>query len=241
MEHEVDAVVVRRRLRRHADRPRPLLQAGVADDEDGAGRPEGLGPGGAGEDRPHDGAAGSWLVEGIGEDFVPAELRPLAGVARPSPSPTPRASPPRASCCGKEGILAGSSTGTLIARGAALLPRADDAASASSPSSATAATSISRRCSTTTGCSTRASSSATEAAAICATSSRGATPTGRRVTVGPDDTLLTAYARMKLYDISQLPVLRERQGRGHRRRVGHAARGLRSTRTSSREQGRAAP
>ena len=29
------------------------------------------------------------------------------------------------------------------------------------------------------------------------------------VTVGPDDKLMTAYARMKLYDISQLPVLDE--------------------------------
>jgi cystathionine beta-synthase len=29
------------------------------------------------------------------------------------------------------------------------------------------------------------------------------------VTVGPDDTLMTAYGRMKLYDISQLPVLNE--------------------------------
>jgi cystathionine beta-synthase len=27
------------------------------------------------------------------------------------------------------------------------------------------------------------------------------------VTVGPDDTLQVAYARMKLYDVSQLPVL----------------------------------
>jgi cystathionine beta-synthase len=27
------------------------------------------------------------------------------------------------------------------------------------------------------------------------------------VTIGPDDRLMTAYARMKLYDISQLPVL----------------------------------
>jgi cystathionine beta-synthase len=30
---------------------------------------------------------------------------------------------------------------------------------------------------------------------------------GDVVTVGPGDTLLTAYARMKLHDISQLPVL----------------------------------
>jgi cystathionine beta-synthase len=30
---------------------------------------------------------------------------------------------------------------------------------------------------------------------------------GAVVTVGPDDRLMTAYARMRLYDISQLPVL----------------------------------
>ena len=30
---------------------------------------------------------------------------------------------------------------------------------------------------------------------------------GASVTVGPDDTLQVAYARMKLYDVSQLPVL----------------------------------
>lgn len=31
------------------------------------------------------------------------------------------------------------------------------------------------------------------------------------VTIGPDDKLMTAYARMKLYDISQLPVLADGQ------------------------------
>ena len=46
----------------------------------------------------------------------------------------------------------------------------------------------------------------------------------RRSRVAPDDTLLTAYARMKLYDVSQLPVLRGRQDRRHRRRVRPAAR-----------------
>ena len=32
-------------------------------------------------------------------------------------------------------------------------------------------------------------------------------PTGRRSRSGPTDTLLIAYQRMKLYDVSQLPVL----------------------------------
>jgi cystathionine beta-synthase len=32
------------------------------------------------------------------------------------------------------------------------------------------------------------------------------------VSVGPDDTLVAAYGRMKLYDVSQLPVL-DKQGR----------------------------
>ena len=32
-------------------------------------------------------------------------------------------------------------------------------------------------------------------------------PKGRWVTVSPDDTLLIAYGRFKLYDVSQLPVV----------------------------------
>ena len=32
---------------------------------------------------------------------------------------------------------------------------------------------------------------------------------GAVVTVGPDDTLLTAHSRMKLYDVSQLPVMND--------------------------------
>jgi cystathionine beta-synthase len=44
--------------------------------------------------------AGSWAVEGIGEDFVPPNAD-LTLVSRPSPSPTPRASPLRANCCAR--------------------------------------------------------------------------------------------------------------------------------------------
>ena len=113
------------------------------------------------------GEAGSWLVEGIGEDFVPpicdlsrvrtrlldprrGELRHGARAAarRRASWPAPRRarwSPPR------------------CATAASRRRR-----SASSPSSATAATSTCRRCSTTTGWRTRASCAATRTA-ICAT------------------------------------------------------------------------
>ena len=60
-------------------------------------------------------APGSWAVEGIGEDFIP----PIADLSRVSStrirSATRKASPPRANCCSAEGILGGSSTGTLLA------------------------------------------------------------------------------------------------------------------------------
>ena len=47
---------------------------------------------------------------------------------------------------------------------------------------------------------------------------------GRVISVGPDDTLLTAFQRMRLADVSQLPVLVERQATGRRdRRIRPAA------------------
>ena len=63
----------------------------------------------------HIGEAGSWVVEGIGEDFMP----PIADLSRVRTclhrSPTPKASPPPATLLKHEGILAGSSSGTLVA------------------------------------------------------------------------------------------------------------------------------
>jgi hypothetical protein len=41
------------------------------------------------------------------------------------------------------------------------------------------------------------------------------------VVIGPNELLITAYTRMKLYDVSQLPVMDGTAGR-HRRRVGRA-------------------
>jgi cystathionine beta-synthase len=149
------------------------------------------------------GQAGSWLVEGIGEDFVPSiadlsRVRHAYTVTDEESLMTARA------LLRGEGILAGSSSGTLVA--AAL-----------------------RHC--------RAQTEPKRVVTLVCDSgnkylskmfndywmrdqgllgvpqrgdlrdliSRGGE--GSVVAVKPDDTLMMAYARMKLYDVSQLPVL----------------------------------
>jgi cystathionine beta-synthase len=152
------------------------------------------------------GAAGSWIVEGIGEDFIP----PIADFSRVrkaySISDAESAGTVRELLL-REGILAGSSSGTLI--GAAL-----------------------RYC-------REQKSAKRVVTFVCDSGNKYLSKifndywlidqgllereqfgdlrdliTRRHderatVTIEPDDTLKTAYARMKLYDISQLPVLRD--------------------------------
>ena len=57
--------------------------------------------------------AGSWMVEGIGEDFIPDNAT-CPWSTRPIRSPTAEHAA-GATCCSREGILAGSSSGTLLA------------------------------------------------------------------------------------------------------------------------------
>ncbi|HZP92362.1 MAG TPA: cystathionine beta-synthase [Burkholderiales bacterium] len=150
------------------------------------------------------GEAGSWVVEGIGEDFVP----PIADLSRVKHA---YSISDEESCntvrelLRKEAVLAGSSSGTLIAaalrycRGQSAPKRVVtfvcdsgnkylskifndywmiDQGFVRRESHGDLRDLVSRRY---------------EDRAV--------------VTVGPDDKLMTAYARMKLYDISQLPVL----------------------------------
>ena len=152
------------------------------------------------------GEAGSWIVEGIGEDFIPAiadfsRVKKAYSISDEVSCTTVR------ELLSKEGILAGSSTGTLIA--AAL-----------------------RYC----GEQTQPRRVVTF---VCDSGNKYLSKvfndywlmdqgflkreqygdlrdliTRRHdehatVTVSSDDKLMTAYARMKLYDISQLPVLDE--------------------------------
>ncbi len=150
------------------------------------------------------GQAGSWLVEGIGEDFVPP-IADLSRVRKGYAISDRESFDTARDLLRKEGILAGSSSGTLVA--AAL-----------------------RYCREQT----RPKRVAT---LICDSGNKYLSKMfndvwmadqgfverphhgdlrdlvtrrydeGAAVVVGPDDTLNTAYARMKLYDVSQLPVL----------------------------------
>jgi cystathionine beta-synthase len=149
------------------------------------------------------GQAGSWLVEGIGEDFVPS-IADLSRVRHAYTITDEESFLTARALLRGEGILAGSSSGTLVA--AAL-----------------------RHC--------RAQTEPKRVVTLVCDSgnkylskmfndywmrdqgllrgpqrgdlrdliSRGGE--GSVVAVGPDDTLMMAYARMKLYDVSQLPVL----------------------------------
>jgi cystathionine beta-synthase len=150
------------------------------------------------------GDAGSWVVEGIGEDFIPpvadlSHVKAAYSISDAESLNTAR------ELLGKEGILGGSSSGTLVA--AAL-----------------------RYC-------REQKSPKRVVTFICDTGNKylskmfndywmadqGFLQRGgygdlrdiisRRadesavVSIAPDDKLMTAYARMKLYDISQIPVL----------------------------------
>src|SRR6267154_6365158 len=153
------------------------------------------------------GTAGSWAVEGIGEDFVP-EIADLSRVAEAYTIEDAESFATARELLAKEGILAGSSTGTLLA-GALRYCRAqtekkrvvtfvaDDGNKylskmyndfwmaeqgfARRPAQGDLSDLISHRY-----------------------------EAGEVVIVGPGDTLLTAVTRMRAADVSQVPVVDEK-------------------------------
>jgi cystathionine beta-synthase len=161
----------------------------------------------------HIGQAGSWLVEGIGEDFIPS-IADLSRVKQAFTIPDEESLMTARALLREEGILAGSSSGTLVA--AALRY-------------CRAQREVKR-----------------VATFVCDSGNkylskmyndfwmreqgflRGAPVGDLRDVIGrsdengaviacsPEDTLLVAHGRMKLYDISQLPVLDHGAGPGHR-------------------------
>ncbi len=147
---------------------------------------------------------GSWLVEGIGEDFIP-DIADLSHTKKAYPISDKESFEAARDLLKKEGILGGSSSGTILAAAlkycreqkgkkrvvAFICDRGDkylskmfndywmyDQGFLKRPPKGDLTDLISRR------------------------HSERAT-----VTVKPDDTLMQAYGKMKLYDISQLPVL----------------------------------
>jgi len=148
--------------------------------------------------------AGAWLVEGIGEDFVPP-IADLSGVADAYTIDDAESFATARELLAKEGILAGSSSGTLLAaalrycrsreRPERVVTFACDSGNKylskmfndfwmydqgflTHPACGDLTDLVQRRYAE-----------------------------GTVVTVSPEDTLLTAFGRFKLYQVSQLPVV----------------------------------
>jgi cystathionine beta-synthase len=150
------------------------------------------------------GEAGSWVVEGIGEDFVPpiADLQPVRkaySISDAESLATARA------LLKQEGILAGSSSGTLLA--AALRYCRDQA---------TPKRVVTLVCDSGNKYLSKMFNDFWMAdRGFLAEKNFGDLrdvishrfAEGAVISVGPDEPLNIAYTRMRLYDISQLPVL----------------------------------
>jgi len=150
--------------------------------------------------------AGSWLVEGIGEDFIPANLD-LSIIDAAIAVSDATAFATVNELLRKEGILAGSSSGTLI--GAAL----EYCRAQTEPRNV-----VSFVCDTGNKYLGKAYDQAWLADQGLVT--RGGegdlrdliarrADKGEVIAVAPDEPLATAFARMRMFDISQLPVLKD--------------------------------
>ena len=150
--------------------------------------------------------AGSWLVEGIGEDFIPP-LAHINNVRKALRISDREAFTTARELLQVEGILAGSSSGTLLA-----------AALRYCRAQTTPKRVVTFACdSGNKYLSKMFNDDWMRQQGLLARTLRGDLSDfialrhdeGATVTAAPDDTLATVLARMRLYDISQLPVLEE--------------------------------
>jgi len=150
------------------------------------------------------GTVGSWFVEGIGEDFVP-DIADLSRVTRAYSISDAESFAVARNLLKTEGLFVGSTTGTIIA---AALKYAHEQTSekrivALSPDGGGKYLSK------------MFNDDWMREQGFLATGGDGDLrdliarrhDRGQAVTLAPDDTLQIAYARMKLYEVSQLPVL----------------------------------
>jgi cystathionine beta-synthase len=154
------------------------------------------------------GEAGSWLVEGIGEDFVP----PIADLSRVREAfrITDRESMSTARKLLKdEGVFAGSSSGTLVAAAVKYCQQQVEPKVVVTLICDSGAKYLSK---------VHNESWLAEAGMIDVKRFGDIrdlishkTADGEIISLAPDDLLSTAYARMRLYDVSQLPVLADRK------------------------------
>jgi cystathionine beta-synthase len=152
------------------------------------------------------GTAGSWLVEGIGEDFVP-EIADLSRVKKAYSIPDNESFAAAREFLQKEGIFGGSSSGTLFA--AALHFCREQ----SSPKRV-----VTFACDSGNKYLSKMYNDVWMAEqGFVARTAYGDLrdlvsrryQDGSVVAVGPSDTLLTAYNRMRIADVSQVPVLQD--------------------------------
>src|SRR3954471_10055904 len=152
------------------------------------------------------GAAGSWAVEGIGEDFIPA-IADLAGVRTGYTVDDEESFATARELLRREGLLAGSSTGTLLA-----------AALRHCRAQTTPKRVVTFVCDTGTRYLSKVYNDnwmfdqgllhrRTVGDLRDLISRRAADQAV--ISVTPEDTLLTAFQRMRAADISQLPVLQD--------------------------------
>jgi cystathionine beta-synthase len=152
----------------------------------------------------HYGEPGSWLVEGIGEDFIPP-LAHIDGVHKAYRVTDAQAFETARNLLQIEGVLAGSSTGTLL-----------NAALRYCQAQTTPKRVVTFACdSGNKYLSKMFNDDWMRQQGLISRPSRGDLTDfialrhdeGATVTAAPDDTLAAVLARMRLYDFSQLPVL----------------------------------
>jgi cystathionine beta-synthase len=203
MQHDVDAIVVGvgssgtlTGLSRYFARVQPDCEIVLAD-------PEGSVLTGYIREK-HIGAAGSWLVEGIGEDFLP-EIADLTRVKKAYSIPDRESFAAAREFLRKEGIFGGSSSGTLFA--AALhYCREQSAAKRVVTFACDSGSKYLSKMYNDIWMAEQGFTARTEYGDLRDLVSRRYQD-GSVVTVGPSDTLLTAYNRMRIADVSQVPVL----------------------------------
>jgi cystathionine beta-synthase len=203
MQHDVDAIVVGvgssgtlTGLSRFFARVQPDCEIVLAD-------PEGSVLTGYIREK-HIGTAGSWLVEGIGEDFLP-EIADLTRVKKAYSIPDRESFAAAREFLRKEGIFGGSSSGTLFA--AALhYCREQSAPKRVVTFACDSGSKYLSKMYNDIWMAEQGFTARTEYRDLRDLVSRRYQD-GSVVTVGPSDTLLTAYNRMRIADVSQVPVL----------------------------------
>jgi cystathionine beta-synthase len=150
------------------------------------------------------GEAGSWLVEGIGEDFIPP-VSDLSRVRTAYTIPDGESFATARAILKSEGLLAGSSSGTLIAAALRYCREQKEPKRAVTFVCDSGNKYLSKmyddRWMVEQGLLKR------QAHGDLRDLIARLQDDGAAVTVAPSDTLQTAYSRMKLYDVSQVPVL----------------------------------